>query len=63
MKEQIKRLSDKDQLKMLVNLLRQEDNIDMLTDCSDTHGINFTEEYDDWQSEVEELLEALDDET
>lgn len=60
-KDRIRKLSDKDKLKMLIDLLRKEDNIDMLTSDSDTHGINFTEEYNEWEKDMEELLEALDE--
>lgn len=53
----IANLSDADKLKYLISLLDTE--VEMFTDGSDTHGINFTDEYNEMQEKIEEFLEAV----
>lgn len=55
--EKVKQMNDSQKLEYLVSILSR--NIDMLTDCSDTHGIDFTEEYEEQQNEIEDFLNAI----
>lgn len=56
-KENIEKMNDTQKLKYIVDLLNKD--IEMLTDCSDTHGIEFTTEYYEQQEEIEEFLNIL----
>lgn len=50
-------MTDTEKLNYLVELLNK--NVEMFTDCSDTYGINFTDEYNEQQEKIEELLDII----
>lgn len=56
-RERIASLTDTEKLNYIVELLSQE--VEMLTDGSDTYGITFTHEYNQQQDKIEEFLEIM----
>ena len=56
-RKRIAEMSDKEKLNYLVNLLSND--VEMFTDCSDTHGIDFTDEYNEIQEKIEEFLQVV----
>lgn len=56
-RNKIAELSDTEKLNYLIDLV--DNDIEMFTDDSDTHGINFTDDYYENEKKIEEFLEAV----
>jgi len=56
-KKKIAEMSDTEKLNYLIDLVGKD--VEMFTSCSDTYGVDFTDDYNETQSKIEEFIEVV----